>query len=124
MDIAAQHVMQPAMSSTIKISISKDFSEFPAGREADDGPNSGERFRDEILAPLLLKPDTTIEVDFDGTMGFGSSFLEEAFGGLVRKYNFVYDDLRKRIVIHDSRVMYEHLVWEYVKEESIRVFGR
>jgi len=37
----------------VKVSIAKDFSEFPAGRENEDGPYSGQRFRDEILLPKL-----------------------------------------------------------------------
>jgi hypothetical protein len=52
---------------------------FPAGRNRSDGPYSGEFLRDEKLLPVLAQ-DKVI-VDLDGTLGYGSSFLEEAFGG-------------------------------------------
>ncbi len=108
---------------TDHLSIAKDFSEFPAGRERKDGPYSGERFREELLVPLLRKNDNVLEIDFDGTMGFGSSFLEEAFGGLVRNHKMGYDRLKNHIRIHDTRRIYEKLVWKYIKEESKRVLG-
>lgn len=71
----------------IIINIAKDFSMFPAGRYEEDGDFSGTRFRDKILLPKLdsLVGSECVVVVFDGVAGFGSSFLEEAFGGLVRK---------------------------------------
>jgi hypothetical protein len=65
------------------VNVAKDFSRHPAGRTEDDGPFSGAAFRKRFLEPAL-KSGETILVDFDGTRGAGSSFLEEAFGGLVR----------------------------------------
>jgi hypothetical protein len=65
------------------ISIAKDFSRSPAGRFISDGPNSGERFRRDFLIPGLEK-DQYLTIELDGTRGMGSSFLEEAFGGLIR----------------------------------------
>lgn len=69
--------------STMTLSIAKDFSLFPAGRYLSDGPYSGEGFLKEKLIPALEK-EKKVKVILDGTMGYGSSFLEEAFGGLVR----------------------------------------
>ena len=66
------------------ISVARDFSTVPAGRTKNDGPNSGERFRDELLYPAI-RSGAEVTVDLDGAEGYGSSFLEEAFGGLVRK---------------------------------------
>lgn len=66
------------------INVAKDFSPYPAGRYKSDGPWSGEKFRDEILLPVITNHTQAI-IDLDGTRGYGSSFLEEAFGGLVRK---------------------------------------
>lgn len=65
------------------ISIANDFTKFPAGRFKDDGPYSGELFRERFLAPALSS-DEQVVIDLDGARGYGSSFLEEAFGGLVR----------------------------------------
>ena len=70
----------------MKISIANDFSRYPAGRYREDGDFSGQRFREEMLVPKLndLGESGQLEVTFDGVEGLGSSFLEEAFGGLVR----------------------------------------
>lgn len=71
---------------TVTLSIAKRFSRYPAGRVPADGPYNGTRFREEFLVPELrrLGPSDRLQVDFDGLEGAGSSFLEEAFGGLVR----------------------------------------
>ena len=77
------------------ISIARDFSRSPAGRHISDGPYSGERFRDQILVPALGQ-NTTVLVELDGTRGMGSSFLEEAFGGLLRK-GFRESELKRKL---------------------------
>lgn len=79
------------------ISIAKDFSKFPAGRYFEDGPYSGQLFRTSLLAPALreaLQSGHKVVVDLNGTPGFGSSFLEEAFGGLVRSEGFTAAQIR------------------------------
>lgn len=70
-------------NQTKTIDIAKDFSPVPAGRHVSDGDYSGEFFRTSILRPALNN-FATVEVILDNTEGFGSSFLEEAFGGLIR----------------------------------------
>lgn len=65
------------------ISIAADFSRYPAGRKVDDGPYSGELFRQNFLEPAMAN-ESPLVIKFDGARGYGSSFLEEAFGGLVR----------------------------------------
>lgn len=71
------------MSATVTINIARDFSRFPAGRYLDDGPYSGAAFRDRYMKPALDRGETLV-IELDGVRGYGSSFLEEAFGGLVR----------------------------------------
>ena len=66
------------------INIATDFSRYPGGRLLTDGLYSGERFRKEYLLPVL-KSGEHAKIKFDGARGYGSSFLEEAFGGLVRE---------------------------------------
>ncbi len=71
----------------IRIIISKDFSDTPGGRYIDEGEFSGEKFRKEILRPKYeeaIEKNEKLFIDFDNCYGFASSFLEEAFGGLVR----------------------------------------
>jgi hypothetical protein len=86
---------------TRTISVAKDFSKFPAGRYLSHGPFPGEKFRDDILVPALMEADR-VTVELDGTMGYGSSFLEETFGGLVRSRGFSAEDLHSRLTIHSS----------------------
>ncbi|MGH7784994.1 MAG: hypothetical protein ACREO5_14275, partial [Candidatus Binatia bacterium] len=60
------------MSAPLKphktIDVAKDFSQVPAGRFLDDGPNSGERFREEVLFPALQQAEK-VEVILDGIEG-------------------------------------------------------
>lgn len=100
---------------SVIVNIAKDFSRNPAGRYTTDGPYSGEAFRDSILLPALKKEDV-IEVILDGALGFGSSFLEEAFGGLVRKCGFTKTEIRRRLRIRSSLKTYESRIWKYIDE--------
>lgn len=71
----------------IKINIAQDYSKVPGGRFIKDGLYSGEDFREKILRPKFYeaeKEHTTLQIDLDGGYGYGSSFLDEAFGGLAR----------------------------------------
>ena len=81
-----------------RISIAKDFSRFPAGRYDKDGPYNGTKFRKKFLVSPLRAGDHVV-VSFDGVAGFGSSFLEEAFGGLVRAEGFDGVRLRTQLEI-------------------------
>jgi len=62
----------------------KDFSEFPGGRYREDGPKSGQEYREDVLMPTL-KEHGKITVDLSGVFTVAPSFLDEAFGGLARE---------------------------------------
>jgi hypothetical protein len=97
-----------------KITISTEFSEYPAGRYREDGDHSGEVFREDILIPKLRSYDL-VEINLDGSMGYGSSFLEEAFGGLVRLRKFSKELLHKKLKFNykeDPMVIDE--IWHYI----------
>jgi hypothetical protein len=79
------------------IHIARDFSPYPAGRYGTDGKFSGERFRDELLIPAL-KANDKVRVVLDDTRGYGSSFLEEVFGGLIRA-DYTLDNLKNQLEI-------------------------
>lgn len=81
----------------IIINIAKDFTDAPGGRNISDGEYSGEKFRTDILEPAFEKKDAIIKVELDGTFGFPPSFLEEAFGGLVRTNRWTKDEILKRL---------------------------
>ncbi len=98
------------------INVTKQFSEYPAGRYRSDGKFSGEVFRDDWLAPYLSEHDI-VEIDLDGAMGYGSSFLEEAFGGLVRKHHMTPSSLRSKLRIksEDEPSLVDE-IWIYIND--------
>jgi len=96
---------------TIKVS---DRYECPGPRYIHLGPSSGEEFKKWLKREL--DTDTELTVDLDGTDGYGSSFLEEAFGGLIR------DGIDPEIVrnikfISDEEPELIDEIKEYIEEE-------
>src|ERR1700676_3604564 len=84
------------------IEIGKDFSRTPGGRLISDAPDSGELFRDRVLVPALrnaVQRGEKLRVVLDGPRGYLSSFIEEAFGGLVRHGLFSSSQLKQRLEI-------------------------
>lgn len=88
------------MSNEAIVKVAAIFTRFPAGRFLADGPFSGQRFREEHVEPFL-KNGQKVVIDFDGALGYGSSFLEEAFGGLVRA-GFKPEVLFSQLVLKSS----------------------
>ena len=82
----------------ITINIAEEFSKHPAGRTRQDGKFSGQRFREEFLAPALSSNDE-VTVILDGARSYGSSFLDEAFGGLIREGGFGRQQLKNKLKI-------------------------
>jgi hypothetical protein len=107
----------------IVVSIANDFSRYPAGRARSHGPNSGERFREDILWPKLSNPINSVLIQLDGTRGYNSSFLEEAFAGLLRAHPSASEGLEQRLTIEgkDSSVVEE--IWGYIREQKARGTG-
>ena len=68
----------------IVINIADDYSYFPIGRDRETNEYSGERFRDDLLVPPL-RDNKIVEVDFDNIFACTPSFMDEAFGGLIRE---------------------------------------
>lgn len=81
-----------------QISVAEDFSRTPGPRYIKQGNNSGEKFREKLLVPALDQFDTIV-VNLDGTAGYGSSFIDEAFGGLIREHKMSARDIWARIKI-------------------------
>lgn len=80
------------------IKIAELFTPYPGGRYSVGKNDSGQEFRDSILFPELKKAiegGYILIIDLDGVAGYSSSFLDEAFGGLVREYHMDKGTLAK-----------------------------
>jgi hypothetical protein len=86
----------------IKLKVAKEFSRTPGPRYKREGSHSGELFREDILFPFIsraIKENCVLSVDLDGALGYGTSFLEEAFGGLIRENKIAYELILKHLEI-------------------------
>lgn len=100
------------------VKISDVFSNTPGARFESEGPNSGEKFRKEILIPKYLeakKKSEKLVINLDDCYGFATSFLEEAFGGLVRELK-EKDTLNNIEIISMDDATAETLIEKYVRE--------
>ena len=105
---------------SIEIKIAKDFSYTPGPRYIDEGKNSGEQFRKEILTDIFkraIAENKKVVVDLDGTDGYGTSFLEESFGGLIRNDGIDYDEIISRLeLISEEEDYLKQDVYDYLKD--------
>ncbi len=106
------------------INIGQEFSLDPAGRYRTDGGGSGEEFREDVLKGLVLslKPNEKLTVILDdGVEAYGSSFLVEAFAGLV-KYGLIGSkELQEKLVIQYEDPDFEYYkdkIFQYISEAS------
>jgi len=114
------------MNDTI-ISIARDFSRTPAGRYPKDGPFNGQRFREQFLEPAIaqaLAKKGKVIVEFSDADSYSSSFLEEAFGGLVRDKKFNRDQIQSVLILATSDPVYSMYLADakdYLERELRRV---
>jgi len=106
----------------IEINILKDFAESTGGRLRKNGKNSGEAFREDILLPKVkeaINKNIKIYIDLDGGYGHGSSFLEEAFGGMIRKLNkeeaeYIFNNIEIKSLDEPRK---KEDIFKYMKDE-------
>lgn len=108
--------------STIRVD--RDFTRYPGPRYRKDGPFSGEEFRERLLEPALRKAVAEREdlvVVLDGVAGYGSSFLDEAFAGLLR-HGFTESALKHLSIAADTARFQHHKLRaeSYIREEQER----
>jgi hypothetical protein len=102
------------MTASNAIKIARDYSVEPFGRYPKDGDSNGTDFREKWLKPSLDTHEI-VTIDFDGAEGYGSSFLEESFGGLVRLCGFKPADLHNRLkLVSEDDPSLASEVWEYI----------
>jgi len=103
------------------IDLAREFSPYPSGRFAGDSEFNGTRFRVEFLEPALRAAKEShqkVTVDIDGVRSFGSSFLEEAFAGLIRLGVYRRDDLRDLLEVRCTKphlAIFRDTIASYIK---------
>jgi len=105
--------------SVMRINVAKDFSKNPSGRYIKDGKTSGEVFLKNLLLPAVKTYDL-VEINFDGVRGYGSSFLEEAFGGFIRETKMSLIDFFKKVKIITQDPLLEQEIKSYLEDEVKR----
>lgn len=105
------------------IDIQHDFSHRPGGRFKKDGEYSGEAFRDDLLLPRLREFDI-VYIALDGTRGYGSNWLEEAFGGIYRvTQEFPLPFLLQKISLRSEDTFLKTEIMQYLEEGYYRSLG-
>lgn len=92
-----------------KLSIKQDFSETPGPRYIFEGEYSGELFLKTVLLSRVneaIKTKNKLLIDLDGTAGYGTSFLEESFGGLIRLHKVNLNNFKKFIELKSDEETY------------------
>lgn len=75
------------MEKKIIYKVAKEFTPTPGVRSPKEGNFSGEEFLYRQLYPKMkqaIEDGSILVIDLDGTAGYATSFLEAAFGGLIR----------------------------------------
>lgn len=97
-------------------SIADEFSRFPGGRLRAHGPKSGEEFRDDVLLNLYSSCNK-ITINMTGAVGYGSSFLDESFGELGKRFGI--DAVKDKLaIIADDDPNLVSIVWDKVSKGS------
>ena len=102
------------------LSVALDYSPSPGGRTTEDGKYPGDKFRDTFLLPIIEKyPNEQIILDLDGGEGYGTSFLEETFGGLVR-LGYTKEQIYNTFEIKSALKSDLRLIEQYIDDETAR----
>ncbi|MCY1259044.1 hypothetical protein D9M68_39820 [compost metagenome] len=99
----------------VTIDVATEFSDMPYGRSSVDNEFNGKEFRTEHLLKALKSYDTVI-VDLTGVMGTGSSFLDEAFAGLIKYEGYKYEDIKDRLIFKSKYKSVLNNIEKYMRE--------
>jgi hypothetical protein len=106
--------------SRMTLRVAEQFSSTPGSRYESEGDFSGEVFRRDVLLPRLrdaIASHRRLLIDLDGTAGYGTSFLEEAFGGLVRENHVSAAQLRAVLDLKSDEEDYlVEDIWAYIDD--------
>ncbi|MGS0694911.1 STAS-like domain-containing protein [Shewanella sp. 0m-4] len=109
--------------------IGLNFCDTPAGRYKDDGQHTGEHFREDVLKGLIekLEPEEKLIIKIDDVEGYGSSFLDEAFGGMVGKGYITADKFTDLLIIEfedgddaESFSFFKNKIYDYITKANTK----
>jgi hypothetical protein len=104
----------------IEINIAKEFTDTPGPRYRYEGDHSGEQFRDEMLRQRFVSAidsRSMLLVNLDGAVGYPSSFLEEAFGGLAREFGSAEVEKSLEFTCNDEPYL-EEQIRQYIRDAN------
>lgn len=100
---------------SVSVNIGLEFSRYPAGRFPADGKYNGQTFRQKFLVEPL-RSGAQLDLFLDDAVDYGSSFLEEAFGGLVRVEALDKAVVAKNLILHSTNPFLVAEIKSYVNE--------
>ena len=106
-------------TETVRVNVATQFTKLPGLRYIRLGRFSGEEFRQKFLIEPLRSGQSVV-VELDGVRGYGSSFLEEAFGGAVRELNLDISDALRRLRVDTTVESWRLDVDEYIRTAKSR----
>lgn len=99
-------------------SIAKEYTKNPGARYKEQGPYSGEDFREKVLLPFFntRKENDILQINLDDLNGYPSSFFEEAFGGIARIFSQEIVLKSLQFECTDNPLFIDDLI-SYIKQE-------
>ena len=127
-EVAAGAHVGSRRSAVKEIQVASRFSRHLGGRYKSDGPWSGEAFRDAVLLDCVqsaLDKREPLLINFDGVAGTPTSFLEEAFGGMLRaKPEWKLSDVKRFVKIDAPKTpflkTFMELAYQYMDRADAR----
>lgn len=106
------------MKEIIEYNFAEEFSPYPGPRDESIGPNSGEKFKNEVLKKFF-DDDQPILLNINDTkVSFGPSFLSEAFGLFAKEITL--NKFKEFIKVKNDTPKgkrFEEKMMEYVQRE-------
>lgn len=104
------------MNNQVTYVVAAEFSRFPGGRKRKNGQFSGEQFREDVVIPLIDKYEF-ITFDLTGSAGYGSGFLDEAFGELGKILGLREAKRRVKVIANDDPDAVE-ISWQRIADAA------
>jgi hypothetical protein len=106
------------IAERVELNIVREFTDTPGPRKRSEGDHSGEEFLSDFLRPRFLAARNAMSklcVNLDGAVGYPTSFLEEAFGGLARAFGREAVEQTLEITCNDEPYL-EEQIRKYIRE--------